>query len=185
MAWISLQAGEGAERDRFDWLSKLSCVKASLSCIRMSHAWSVAHRGNRLLGNQLQHIYDRDVTQALSNAQGRCPILCRHVRDVTKNILIDFFFTSQNKMRAHFILSVEVQKYIFTTNIYKCKPTDCNKSNLVTYKPSMPWEMYPAFLLCSEKQIQQYVFIFSGKHGWKVRSMFEAMPQQIKTGWNK
>lgn len=36
---------------------------------------SAAHHGNGLLGDQLQHINDRDVTQSFGNAQRRGPIL--------------------------------------------------------------------------------------------------------------
>lgn len=67
-------------RQSFDWTSESQYVKATSFAYwrnHVNHAWCVAHRGDRLLGNQFQHIDDRDVTQTLSNTQGRCPILCR------------------------------------------------------------------------------------------------------------
>lgn len=57
----------------------------------VNHAWCVAHRGDRLLGNQFQHIYDRDVTQPLSDTQGRCPVLYRERRETSRRIFSEIF----------------------------------------------------------------------------------------------
>lgn len=67
-------------RTLFHWTSESWCVKATSLRVWCNHANRVrraAHRRDGLLGNQLQHVNDRDVTQTLRDAQGRRAILYR------------------------------------------------------------------------------------------------------------
>lgn len=76
--WVILRAGEqaGPDQDEIIWLN-IWVMLCQGYYNHVKQAWCVAHRRDRLLGNQFQHINDRDVTQPLSNTQRRCPILYR------------------------------------------------------------------------------------------------------------